>query len=131
MTTVQGYLDFRTAYVDALLWSTYANPEETGCSFEYFSEAASRFEDFNTEAQEHIEKDCKDFLELAEKFIPEDGFSQSGHDFALTRNGHGVGFWDREEIYGEKAAKELNKIADSFGEIYLYWEAESQTVGIE
>ena len=28
---------------------------------------------------------------------------QIGHDLWLTRNGHGAGFWDRKEIYGDHA----------------------------
>lgn len=28
---------------------------------------------------------------------------QVGHDLWLTRNGHGAGFWDRPEVYGQYA----------------------------
>jgi hypothetical protein len=34
------------------------------------------------------------------------------HDFFLTRNGHGAGFWDGDYKNGEK----LTEIAKSFGE---------------
>lgn len=37
------------------------------------------------------------------------------HDLFLTRNGHGVGFWDKESIYGVEAAKELTRIAKDMG----------------
>lgn len=38
-----------------------------------------------------------------------------GHDFWLTRNGHGAGFWDKPETYGE-AGDKLTEIAESMGE---------------
>lgn len=40
-------------------------------------------------------------------------FSQHGHDFALTRNGHGAGFWDRG--YGPVGDR-LTDAAESYGE---------------
>lgn len=40
---------------------------------------------------------------------------QAGHDLWLTRNGHGVGFWDRPEIYGEDLAQELTRAAQAVG----------------
>lgn len=43
--------------------------------------------------------------------------SQFGHDFWLTRNGHGSGFWDREEIWGD-CADFLSELAKSSGERY-------------
>lgn len=45
----------------------------------------------------------------------------AGHDFWLTRNGHGVGFWDREEIWGENKDT-LSDAADSYNELHLYWD---------
>ena len=41
----------------------------------------------------------------------------AGHDFWLTRNGHGAGFWDRG--LGE-AGKKLTDAAHAFGECNLY-----------
>jgi len=44
-----------------------------------------------------------------------------GHDFWMTRNGHGVGFWDRpDEMYGKRLAKELTSISKKYGEVYTY-----------
>lgn len=50
----------------------------------------------------------------------------AGHDFWLTRNGHGAGFWDREGVDGtDKAAviaclTRLDGAAQAFGQIDLY-----------
>lgn len=38
-----------------------------------------------------------------------------GHDLWLTRNGHGAGFWDRPEIYGEANAILFTRIAKAMG----------------
>lgn len=43
---------------------------------------------------------------------------QAGHDFWLTRNGHGAGFWDGDwpDVVGEA----LTKAAEAFGELWPY-----------
>ncbi len=40
----------------------------------------------------------------------------AAHDFFLTRNRHGAGFWDNENIYGEELAAKLTEIAKEMGE---------------
>lgn len=51
-----------------------------------------------------------------------DGFYESaeraGHDFWLTRNGHGCGFWDGD--WSEPAASKLTQASKTFGEFSLY-----------
>lgn len=42
-----------------------------------------------------------------------------GHDFWLTRNGHGTGFWDKSNVY-EGSGDELSEIATSMGPLNLY-----------
>ncbi|UTU07726.1 hypothetical protein CcrC1_gp535 [Caulobacter phage C1] len=42
--------------------------------------------------------------------------SNAGHDFWLTRNGHGAGFWDRGL---EEVGEALTKACKAFGEYYL------------
>ena len=43
---------------------------------------------------------------------------RAGHDFWLTRNGHGAGFWDGD--WKEPAASVLTAAAKKFGELDLY-----------
>ncbi len=82
--------NFVTAYKECLLWSSL---DDNGFPLD----DAHDFDDFAPEALAQIESDCADFLsdprtlELCEKY----GMEQSGHDFWLTRNRHGAGFWDR------------------------------------
>ncbi len=62
--------------------------------------------DLADETVDRIHADCRNFqgkaaAALAEAY--ERGYSeqQAGIDFWLTRNGHGAGFWDREQLRGE------------------------------
>lgn len=48
-----------------------------------------------------------------------DPWSAAAHDFILTRNGHGTGFWDSgrwHEPWGDR----LTELCRKFGEIYCY-----------
>ena len=42
--------------------------------------------------------------------------AQLGRDLWLTRNGHGTGFWDRPEIYGQATAELFTMVARAMGE---------------
>jgi hypothetical protein len=45
----------------------------------------------------------------------------AGHDFWLTRNGHGAGFWDGDwESDSEDFGKLLTEASKEFGEVYFY-----------
>lgn len=76
------------------------------------------------ESLQKAQADCDAFSkEIAEwiRQIPQGvSLDQIGHDFWLTRNGHGVGFWDRPEMYGGKEnADRISDIARAWGEIYI------------
>lgn len=79
--------------------------------------------DLSSDALTEATKDCKEFEEVARDLISvavdeRDGYTMEhvGHDFWLTRNGHGAGFWDR----GLSIGKELTDIAKTFGEKFAY-----------
>lgn len=76
-------------------------------------------EDFTDSAQAEIIKDCTRFLAVANeyKLLDELDHTQAGHDFWLTRNGCGTGFWDRENIYGEHGAALLTIMSKCFGPV--------------
>lgn len=47
-------------------------------------------------------------------------YSRLGHDFWLTRNHHGTGFWDRDEL-GETVGRALTKFThDNFKQVDTY-----------
>lgn len=71
----------------------------------------------SAESHSRIVRDCHHFiLVTSTNDIDLSGLeAQAGHDFWLTRNGHGTGFWDRPEIYGEENARILSIMSHCFG----------------
>jgi hypothetical protein len=45
------------------------------------------------------------------------GDERAGHDFWLTRNRHGVGFWDRDDLT-QDVSERLTNAAHTFGECW-------------
>jgi hypothetical protein len=67
-----------------------------------------------------IDSECNVFATNNASLI-NGNFSQAGHDFWLTRQGHGAGFWDRPEIYGKENGEKLTKQCELIGAChYLY-----------
>jgi hypothetical protein len=79
-------------------------------------------------------KDCAAFVELCGPLFDqamsrwEDGYGRHpdagsaeaafGHDFWLTRQRHGVGYWDRKELDADELGDQLTARAHEFGECY-------------
>ena len=121
--------DFAEGYVEAMLWAnTYADgpdgiahPDELGIAVT-----------LSPEAQETLWADCVDFLTPAVVRLLGGAFRRgeryqtyslagAGHDFALTRNHHGAGFWDRGfGLVGEA----LTEHAQRHGERNLWVDSE-------
>lgn len=65
--------------------------------------------------------DCRKFFNVYRELFG-DSIIQAAHDFWLTRCGHGAGFWDRLEIYGEQVSEELTRASNFAGEVYAEFE---------
>ena len=61
--------------------------------------------------------DCLAFLNHNICYLSDDQLEQAGHDFWLTRNGHGTGFWDRKDFYKDYLAKRFTDWSQRFGEV--------------
>ena len=95
------------AYLEAAIWAD--KPEE-----EDWDDAI-----WSPEAEDLAHFDCCAFLKLAKGNIKGWDMSQLGHDFWLTRNRHGTGFWDRE--FGtEKSREALTELSRAFGPADIY-----------
>jgi hypothetical protein len=102
---------FKTAYILAMLWSSTDESTEAGGN--PLDDNYSR-EDIDPETMEAIDADCVAFLSKAD--ISEHGPELAGHDFWLTRNGHGAGFWDGDWTNGDA----LTELSKEFGNLDPY-----------
>jgi hypothetical protein len=103
--------EFTRDYIRALLWSS-TDDEGNPLDREH------TVLDLAPQAKQLVIADCKRFQELAAKELDGEDPSQAGHDFWLTRNGHGAGFWDGD--WPEPAATRLAELSREFGEANPY-----------
>ena len=112
--------NFSRAYLLAAFWTS----DDEAPSGEYSERG--RFDillpKLSPEALASIQTDCA-------KFQGENGAAwrilgmtdeQAGHDFWLTRNHHGSGFWDHSSDFNEAGLRALTDAAHKFGESDLY-----------
>lgn len=108
---------FARAYVECALWSSTDNSTPSGGEplDKNYSMA-----DIAPVALARMVADCQQFQNDACGPLLVSGQSdeQSGHDFWLTRNGHGVGFWDRG--LPEDIDRTLTDLAHAAGPQDLY-----------
>lgn len=102
------------AYLIAALWSS--NDESTPQGGEPFDKNYS-ISDLHPDTIAKAIKDCDDFQSKAGNLLDALDNEQAGHDFCLTRNHHGAGFWDRG--LGEIGDK-LTDLSHEFNDINLY-----------
>lgn len=98
MKTELNFEKFVQAYIAAALWSS---TDEAGDPLD----DSHSPDDIAPETLQQMREDCRDFFDGMQKDLQEyceatdseewSGESCAGHDYWLTRNGHGAGFWDR------------------------------------
>jgi len=86
--------DFTLGYIECALWATYDESNESGGDP---LDENYDLSDLSEQCLEQIIQDCESFQEANSDDLlkSELNDSSAGHDFFLTRNGHGSGFWDR------------------------------------
>lgn len=103
--TQDEFREFVGGFTSALRWADLEDSEA----------------DFAPEADERIADECAAFLWRAAVYLRivkiDNRWALAGHNFYLTRQGHGTGFWDSPEVWGPYENL-LTRIAESFGEIY-------------
>lgn len=120
---------FTRAYIEAMAWTE--QPEGKQRSGEFYLDRYY-YSRITAKLVAKCVEDCAAFLaklkaehgvtiaecgrSLRSNETPE---AQAGHDFWLTRQGAGCGFWDGDwpEVWGDK----LTAIAKSFGETWPCW----------
>jgi hypothetical protein len=109
---------FLDAYTACALWSSTDESDERGGKpiDDNYDES-----DIADETRIAMHEDCSDFIDAAGALLKGADPSQAGHDFWLTRNGHGAGFWDRSpETYpADPQGKALSALAKTYGSVDL------------
>ena len=108
---------FTQGYVEAMFFTS------TGTGDDEDLETAT-FDDLAPETVAKIVSDCAAFERQAESLLfeayeREYDDIQAGRDFWFTRNGHGVGYWAREDLDSGELGEALSTAAKSFGGIDL------------
>ena len=109
--------DFLDGYITAALWSSTDDDGEP-------LDSNYQDDDLAPETLAAMTDDCRRFLAecgqlIVGKSVYESKYSDmelAGHDFWLTRNGHGAGFWDGDWETGD----ELTAACKRFREVNLY-----------
>ena len=103
---------FVRAYLEAALWASSVPDGDEPL------DAVFGIDDFSKEAFDQAVRECNDFIKSNRKDLESVGTeAQHGHDFWLTRNRHGAGFWDRG--YGA-VGKRLTDNAHAYGQANAY-----------
>lgn len=111
--------DFTRAYLEAAFWAETDNSTDAGGDP---VEDNYSFDDLDPDSLAQAIEDCRRFQEenaadLAAYDHPQWSAAElGGHDFWLTRNGHGAGFWDRYDCLPEAARDRLTAAAERYGE---------------
>jgi hypothetical protein len=113
--------EFTHAYIEAALWSSNDESDERGGQP---LDANYTGADLAPKTLERIIADCAKFQSENADYLTEEYTSsrygvlaQAGHDFWLTRCGHGCGFWDGD---WEEPAAILTLASERFGNVDLY-----------
>jgi len=117
---------FTDAYLTCLAWSSTDDAMSD-------RHAELTLEELEPDSRAALVADCVAFYaDQAELWA--DGWTdeQAGHDFALTRNGHGAGFWDRYYDGGpnDAAGDQLTDACRPYGTAELY-ELDDGRIGYE
>lgn len=105
------------AYMTAALWSSNDESDENGGDP---IDSNYGIEDIHPDTAAAMRADVEKFLTENAADIG-DRYDQAGHDLWLTRNHHGVGFWETPD-WPKEAGERLTKAAHAMGERNLYVE---------
>lgn len=121
--------EFRDGYVACALWCGVVSDDPEATDSVYGMER----EDLTESANAQLVGDADAFLEneYHDLQASELSMDQAGHDFWLTRNRHGAGFWERAAPHSRehRACERLTKASHAYGEMHLILDDNGQ-VGV-
>lgn len=109
----EGMNAFLSGYIMAIYFTDTGDGEQPSSEIE-MSDAA-----FQRAYQECFAFQSANACLLTDAYA-RDGYSEerAGHDFWLTRNGHGTGYWDRNELEADDLGQRLSGATKLFGECW-------------
>lgn len=109
---------FWGGYVECALWSSTHSDDPDA---DYGEPMDQNFcvADIERDSFAQMQSECADFIFHNRRALKASGLTpeRAGHDFWLTRNGHGAGFWD--EGLGA-LGNDLTKASKAYGSCDLY-----------
>jgi hypothetical protein len=111
----ESWIDgFLTSYLETAVWSSIDDKNQP-LDDNYDSD------DFAPEALSESRADCLAFLaenrSMLEPIADNETISRAGHDFWLTRNRHGAGFWDGD--WSDEIGKALTESSRAYGSVEI------------
>lgn len=109
---MENKLDYYSDYFEALIWADVEESEDIKGSYTIYDiEQASLVKHLN-------ELDA--FFDQAQDILDNSDYTheQACHDFYLTRQRHGVGFWENDHCNEEQGEK-LTALAKAFSIVYI------------
>jgi hypothetical protein len=105
-----------TATAETLFWTDALCDCEL--RFDRYADTSEGLDMLDSDDRESLRSDVEGFVSMAWLYLSanegrfgNDLAGAAGHDFQLTRNGHGAGFWDGDWKHGD----ELTALAKTFG----------------
>lgn len=111
---------FTEGYIESMLWTEEENLNEEFGHTDWGQDKLAK------ETMKEVLGVCKNFqhdnAQLLEEAYQRPGYNaeRAGHDFWLTRNGHGAGYWDRTELEEGGLGDKLSEAAKQYGGCDLY-----------
>jgi hypothetical protein len=107
--------EFFEQYIETLLWSE-TTEDGSPLDDDFSTDDIGNIEEIKSEVLDFFNSALPAISEAIEKH-PHYDISQAGHDYALTRNDHGAGFWDRGL---GNIGTTLTDMAKAYGSCNLY-----------
>ncbi len=120
----EQFNDFLQGYLECALWASIDINSDTPL------DDLADTNDFDPNTLIELTKMARDFFTAQYNLLAEDckqttaTWSRAGHDFWLTQNRHGAGYWDGYWKHGT----ELTEAAHVYGTVDLYWDSETNKV---
>lgn len=128
--TSREFSEFLAGYVVALLWSSTDEVNGETVNLDNYELSTAGGDRCRADCLAFFKANAADLQAAAQLYVSHHGstgYEMAGHDFALTRNGHGAGFWDGDlpEALGARLTESAKKAGECWpslgddGDVYI------------